>query len=112
MLQPQSPPRIPDGAVPTVTIVEVGKEPTPGLSMIDVAVAAFGLTGVIMAAAVVAGITAGILYIWYARGAPSPSSRRAAASTTCSRPKAFCLFPSAFLYGTSAIVDCRFSERR
>lgn len=65
MPQPQSPPRIPDGAVPTVTIVEVGKEPTPGLSMIDVAVAAFGLTGVIMAAAVVAGITAGILYIWY-----------------------------------------------
>jgi len=65
VLQPQSPPRIPDGAVPTVTIVEVGKEPTPGLSMIDVAVAAFGLTGVIMAAAVVAGITAGILYIWY-----------------------------------------------
>ncbi len=65
MLQPQSPPRIPDGAVPTVTIVEDGKEPTPGLSMIDVAVAAFGLTGVIMAAAVVAGITAGILYIWY-----------------------------------------------
>ncbi|MGE0461933.1 MAG: hypothetical protein AB7Q16_11240 [Vicinamibacterales bacterium] len=65
MLQPQAPPPFPDGSVPTVTIVEVGKEPTPGLSMIDVAVAAFGLTGVIMAAAVVAGITAGILYIWY-----------------------------------------------
>lgn len=60
----QQPPRVPDGA-PTVTIVEVGKEPTPGLSMIDVAVAAFGLTGVIMVAAIIAGITAGILFTWY-----------------------------------------------
>lgn len=33
--------------------------------MIDVAVAAFGLTGVIMVAAVVAGIIAGVLYTWY-----------------------------------------------
>ena len=65
MLLQQAPSQIPDGPIPTVTIVEVGKDPTPGLSMIDVAVAAFGLTGVIMAAAVVAGITAGILYTWY-----------------------------------------------
>lgn len=65
MLQRQPPPQIPNDAVPTVTIVEVGKEPTPGLSMIDVAVAAFGLTGVIMVAAIVAGIAAGILYTWY-----------------------------------------------
>ncbi len=33
--------------------------------MIDVAVAAFGLIGVIMAAAVVAGLLAGGLFIWY-----------------------------------------------
>ena len=33
--------------------------------MIDVAVAAFGLIGVIMAAAVVAGLLAGVLFIWY-----------------------------------------------
>lgn len=65
MLFQQPPPQIPDGAVPTVTIVEIGKEPTPGLSMIDVAVAAFGLTGVIMVAALIAGIAAGILYTWY-----------------------------------------------
>ena len=33
--------------------------------MIDVAVAAFGLTGVIMVAALVAGLIAGALFIWY-----------------------------------------------
>jgi uncharacterized membrane-anchored protein len=64
VLLPQAPERVPD-ATPTVTIVEVVNEPTPGLSMIDVAVAAFGLTGVIMVAALVAGIVAGVLYTWY-----------------------------------------------
>jgi hypothetical protein len=50
----------------TVTIIQVAPEqPARELSMIDVSVAAFGLTGVIMAAAVVAGLTAGALYIWY-----------------------------------------------
>jgi hypothetical protein len=50
----------------TVTIIPVAPEqPARELSMIDVSVAAFGLTGVIMAAAVVAGLTAGALYIWY-----------------------------------------------
>ena len=38
--------------------------PSQGLSMIDVAVAAFGLTGVIMASAAVAGLVAGALFIW------------------------------------------------
>ena len=61
----QQPPRVPDGPIPTVTIVEVQNPPTPELSMIDVAVGAFGLTGVIMAAAVVAGLLAGVLFIWY-----------------------------------------------
>ena len=63
MLLQQTPERIPDA--PTVTIVEVVNPPTPELSMIDVAVAAFGLTGVIMVAAIIAGITAGILFTWY-----------------------------------------------
>lgn len=40
-------------------------EPDRGLSMIDVAVAAFGLTGVIMGAAVVAGLIAGPAFIWF-----------------------------------------------
>jgi uncharacterized membrane-anchored protein len=55
----------PEGSVPTITIVEVANPPTRGLSMIDVAVGAFGLTGMIMAAATVAGLLAGVLFIWY-----------------------------------------------
>ena len=52
--------------IPTVTIVQVVEENgRPELSMIDVAVAAFGLTGAIMAAALVAGLLAGGLFIWY-----------------------------------------------
>ena len=39
--------------------------------MIQVAVAAFGLTGVIMAAAVVAGLLAGALFIWYRSQRPA-----------------------------------------
>ena len=55
----------------TPTIVRIVKAtPQPELSMIDVAVAAFGLIGWIMAAALVAGLLAGALYIWYrSRGA-------------------------------------------
>jgi hypothetical protein len=49
-----------------VTIVQISPEKAAvELSMIDVAVAAFGLTGAIMLAAIVAGITAGGLFIWY-----------------------------------------------
>ena len=50
----------------TVTIVQMSPEKAAvELSMIDVAVAAFGLTGAIMVAAIVAGISAGALFIWY-----------------------------------------------
>jgi hypothetical protein len=49
----------------TPTMVEVIEEPTASIDMIQVAVAAFGLTGVIMAAMVVAGLAAGALFIWY-----------------------------------------------
>ncbi|MEO7133106.1 MAG: hypothetical protein ABI024_02695 [Vicinamibacterales bacterium] len=49
-----------------VTIVQIAPEqPARELSMIDVSLAAFGLTGVIMGAAVVAGLVAGVTYIWY-----------------------------------------------
>jgi hypothetical protein len=51
----------------TPTIVEVVEEPTTPIDMIQVALAAFGLTGVIMVAAVVAGLLAGVLFIWYRR---------------------------------------------
>lgn len=63
MLFAQQPPPVPDAIIPR--LIETPKPATPELSMIDVALAAFGLTGVIMAAAVVAGILAGALYIWY-----------------------------------------------
>ena len=39
--------------------------------MIQVAVAAFGLTGVIMASAAVAGLVAGAVFIWYRRRRPA-----------------------------------------
>ena len=55
----------------TPTIVEVIKEPTGSIDMIQVTVAAFGLTGVIMGAAVVAGLAAGALFIWYRRRRPA-----------------------------------------
>lgn len=58
MQEPQS--------TPTVTIVQiVDDKSAKELSMIDVSVAAFGLTGIIMAAALVAGLLAGVLFIWY-----------------------------------------------
>jgi hypothetical protein len=55
----------------TPTIIEVVKEPSGSIDMIQVAVAAFGLTGVIMAAAVVAGLLAGALFIWYRTRRPA-----------------------------------------
>lgn len=43
----------------------VPDKPREEIGMVDVAVASFGLTGVIMAAALVAGFVAGAVYIWY-----------------------------------------------
>ena len=52
-------------AITPIIVQIVTDEPAKELSMIDVSVAAFGLIGVIMVAAVVAGLLAGALYIWY-----------------------------------------------
>ena len=60
----------PQGPI-TPTIIEVVKEPAASIDMIQVAVAAFGLTGVIMASATVAGLVAGALFIWYRRRRPA-----------------------------------------
>lgn len=50
----------------TPTIVQVVPDkPREEIGMIDVAVASFGLTGVIMVAAILAGLAAGVAYIWY-----------------------------------------------
>ena len=54
----------PQAITPTFVQI-VTDEPAKELGMIDVSVAAFGLIGVIMAAALVAGLAAGALYIWY-----------------------------------------------
>jgi hypothetical protein len=54
----------------TPTIVEIVKEPAASIDMIQVAVAAFGLTGVIMVAALIAGLLAGALIIWFRRRRP------------------------------------------
>jgi len=56
----------PQPTTPTVTIVQVvTDDPAKELGMIDVSVAAFGLTGIIMVSAIVAGLLAGGLFIWY-----------------------------------------------
>jgi hypothetical protein len=65
----QPPPDRPPDAI-TPTIVEVVREPAAGIDMIQVAVAAFGLTGVIMVAALVAGLIAGAAIIWFRRRGP------------------------------------------
>jgi hypothetical protein len=62
--QPPPPSQEPQAITPTIIQV-VPNEPAKELSMIDVSVAAFGLTGVIMIAALVAGLVAGAGYIWY-----------------------------------------------
>lgn len=50
----------------TPTIVQIiPEQPAAEVTMIDVALAAFGVTGVIMVAAVIAGLAAGALFIWY-----------------------------------------------
>ena len=67
MQQQQQPPPPTQEAQPiTPTIVQIVPEkPAEELSMIDVSLAAFGLTGVIMVSALVAGLLAGAGYIWY-----------------------------------------------
>jgi len=50
----------------TTTIVQiVPDKPREEIGMVDVAVASFGLTGVIMVAALIAGLCAGAGYIWF-----------------------------------------------
>ena len=56
----------PIDAIPVIPVVRVGtQQPTQEVGMIEVAVAAFGLTGLIMSLALIAGLLAGIAYVWY-----------------------------------------------
>ena len=61
---------MPEIIAPTVRIVEVISPPSPGMTTIDVAIAAVGLSGVIMGAAAVAGVLAGVIFIWYRSRGP------------------------------------------
>ena len=59
-------PTAPVDAIPVIPVIRTGiQQPAREVGMIDVAVAAFGLTGVIMASALVAGILAGVAYVWF-----------------------------------------------
>ncbi len=61
-MQPTAPP----DAIPVTPVIRTGiQEPTPEVSMVDVALAAFGLTGAIMVAALIAGLLAGVGYVWF-----------------------------------------------
>lgn len=56
----------PDAVPITPTIIQVIPEkPREEIGMEDVAVASFGVTGIIMVAALIAGLTAGVVYTWY-----------------------------------------------
>ncbi len=57
---------VPVDAITVVPVVRTGiQQPAPEVGMIEVAVAAFGLTGWIMTLALVAGLLAGAAYVWY-----------------------------------------------
>jgi hypothetical protein len=61
-VQPTAPP----DAIQVTPVIRTGlQEPTPEVSMIDVALAAFNLTGAIMVAALIAGLLAGVGYVWF-----------------------------------------------
>jgi hypothetical protein len=61
-------PTAPVDAIPVTPVVRTGiQQPSPEVGMADVVVAAFGLIGVIMAAAVAAGLLAGVGYVWFRR---------------------------------------------
>ena len=66
MIQNATPP---DAIIPR--IIEVANQPTAPIDMIQVAVAAFGLTGMIMASATVAGLVAGAAFIWFRTRRPA-----------------------------------------
>ncbi len=53
-------------AITVTPVVRTGlQQPAKEVGMIEVAVAAFGLTGAIMSAAIIAGFLAGAAYVWY-----------------------------------------------
>lgn len=59
----------PREAITVTPVVRTGAvEPDREVSMVDVTVSAFHLTGLIMSGALLAGLLAGVLYVWFRRG--------------------------------------------
>lgn len=56
---------VPDSIAVTPVVRTGTAPPSPEVTMVDVTVAAFGVTGALMAAALVAGLLAGCFYVWY-----------------------------------------------
>lgn len=62
----QSPP---PQAIEVTPVYRTGvQEPAREVSMIDVTVSAFHLTGLIMSGALLAGLLAGVGYVWFRKG--------------------------------------------
>lgn len=62
----QTTPAPPPTAIPVTPVVRTATgEPAREVSMIDVTVSAFTLTGLVMTAALVAGLLAGVGYVWF-----------------------------------------------
>ena len=56
-------------AISVTPVVQTGvQQPAREVSMIDVTVSAFHLTGLIMGRALAAGLLAGIAYVWFRKG--------------------------------------------
>jgi len=56
---------VPD-SISVIPVVRTGTAPpSPEVTMVDVTVAAFGVTGALMAAALAAGLVAGVGFVWF-----------------------------------------------
>jgi hypothetical protein len=59
----------PPDAIAVTPVYRTGvQEPAREVSMIDVTISAFHLTGLIMGGALVAGLLAGVTYVWFRKG--------------------------------------------
>lgn len=66
MEQPPSAPASPPPAIPVTPVIRTtAGDPAREVSMVDVTVSAFTLTGLVMTAALVAGLLAGVAYVWF-----------------------------------------------
>jgi len=59
----------PPEAIQVTPVVRTGVQtPSSEVSMVDVTVSAFHLTGLIMTGALAAGLLAGVTYVWFRKG--------------------------------------------